>query len=44
MGTGIALPDKDVLLILGILAVLYREGSNKELLIGLLFLLISIMR
>ncbi len=41
-GTGIALPDGDMMLILAVMALLYREGGDKKLLLGLMFLLISI--
>lgn len=39
---GLTFPDKDALLVLGIMAVIYKEGGDRQLLLGLLLLFLMI--
>ncbi len=43
MGKTIA-PDSDTILILAVMALIYKEGGDKQLLLGLLILLIMTMQ
>lgn len=36
--------DNDVLLVLAVMALIYKESGDKQLLLGLLILLVSLMR